>query len=176
MYHFAVPRLGTGDYDSTLREHIHTIDGRRYLRIAQNRTTRWIGEGPTTGTAAANNFNGVGGIPFTQYSPGYPPSPTTQNNSLQDIVLFKFKIRLDPSLTNRELFADLPLAGFGRNASTGGREAGWFTTPNHIGGQYLHANVENHGSLINVIGPVPSPAALPFLALSAAAVTLRRRR
>jgi len=55
---------------SALRGHTNLVSGTSYLRIAQNNTTNWIGNGPTSGTAAANNFNGSTGVTITQANPG----------------------------------------------------------------------------------------------------------
>jgi hypothetical protein len=62
------PWAATGPSTSqTYAVHTHTsLSGGApagyYLRIARNDVTRWMGTGATTGTAAVNNFNGVGGV------------------------------------------------------------------------------------------------------------------
>lgn len=171
MYHFAGP--GFSGINSPLTEHLHTINGRQYLRIAQSRTTNWIGAGPTSGTAAVNNFNGAGGIPLSQLSPGFAQSPITPNFDIEEVVLFKFMITLDPELTDRWLVVDTPAAGC--SLIQGVRSGSWFTTPSLSPSSFLRAPVESWASVINVRGPVPSPAVATVLALSAT-MPVRRRR
>ena len=145
-----------------------------YLRIARNDVTRWMGTGPTSGTGAVNNFNGVGGIACVQKGlPQVGPTDPAFRFGATDVLIFQFA--LDAGLLapgeERTFGVDAPLEGMSRDATTGVRRATWFSS-----------TTDNFGSLtaaVNVTGAsitlVPSPAALGLFTCGGLVMTSRRR-
>jgi hypothetical protein len=145
-----------------------------YLRIARNDITNWAGVGPTSGTAAANNFNGAGGVACVQKGVGNVGSADPAfAYGTQDIVIFQFALDVG-TLTpgeHRNLGVAAPLEGMSRNSTTGERKANWFTSSSDNFGDLEGAVVVNEAH----INLVPSPASLTLLGLANVAFSSRRR-
>ncbi|MBX3382287.1 MAG: PEP-CTERM sorting domain-containing protein [Phycisphaeraceae bacterium] len=152
--------------------HVQNAGGTNYLRIARTTITNWVGQGPTTGTGAANNFNGAGGLATVQKGSGnVGPNDPPFRTGISDIVILKFAVQLSAATDIRTLLVSAPLEGMSRNATTGVREAAWFTsTSDNFGG--IKAAVEVSDASINV---VPAPGALALMGLGGLAVARRRR-
>ncbi|MCX5688965.1 MAG: immunoglobulin domain-containing protein [Planctomycetota bacterium] len=98
-----------------------------YYRLARNDISRWVGVGPTAGTVAINNFNGGGGIAFSQKQipiAGDPPRVA----GTTDLVLMVLALDVGGTTTGSPFSIDLqvPTLGISRNATTGVREALWW--------------------------------------------------
>ncbi len=81
---------------NALRGHSNNVAGVRYMRIAQNNTTNFVGSG-----TGANNVNGAGGVPISQNAPGLAgPAfvPTTT-----DLEVYRFAFVLGASTDTRSL-------------------------------------------------------------------------
>lgn len=154
------------------RGHVQTVSGTQYLRIARTTITNWIGVGATTGSAAANNFNGAGGMPAVQLSQsqatGTQPAFNTQ---ITNVVLAKLAFTLSADTASRILTISAPTAGMSRDATTGVRQAAWFDSASDAFGN-LKAAVQVTDATIEVI---PAPGALGLLGVGGL-VALRRRR
>jgi len=86
---FLSPGISTSN---ALRGHTNNVvSGVRYLRIAQNNVTNWTGVGPTSGSAAVNNFNGAGGVQVGQQTPTLNP---VFDGSTSDVELVRFGLTL----------------------------------------------------------------------------------
>jgi hypothetical protein len=100
-----------------------------YLRIARSDVTRWMGTGPTSGTAAINNFNGAGGVSVVQrpYSSVRPEDPP-YNFTVGDVTILQLSLHVGDNTRGppRVLTWEAPTAGMSRNSTTGAREASWF--------------------------------------------------
>lgn len=168
-----IPFASTGPTSTDpYRGHTQTISGTSYLRIARTVITNWVGDGATTGTAAANNFNGSGGLATVQKSSGnVGANDPAFNPSITNVTLFRFAVTLSSSTAARTLLADAPLAGMNRNATTGARDGSWFLSGADNFGS-IKAPVEVIPASIEVI---PAPGALGLLGLGGA-MALRRRR
>lgn len=155
------------------RGHVQSNAGTNYLRIARTTITNWVGEGATTGTSASNNFNGSGGLANVQKSFGLV-NPTVDppfNSNITNVVLFKFAVTMSGDGAARVLTIGAPTEGMSRNATTGAREAAWFSS-----------NADNFGALkaevavgTATISVVPAPGALALLGLGGLVVGRRRR-
>lgn len=155
------------------RGHVQANAGTNYLRIARTTITNWVGEGATTGTSASNNFNGSGGLACVQKSSGNvnPSIDPPFNANINNVVLFKFAVTMSGDTAARVLTIDAPTAGMSRNATTGAREAAWFSSgADNFGG--IKAAVEVGTASISV---VPAPGALALLGLGGLVVGRRRR-
>ena len=173
------PYAGAGSIsaDASYIVHVHNGTGGappgRYLRIARNDVTRWIGTGPNTiGTAAANNFNGAGGMTIVQKPLGLRmPDDPPFHYATQNIVVLQLGLDIAPTLPGQmlDLSADIPLLAFSRDATTSRVNVGWYRDES-VFMQYTAINVIP--AAIHI--PVPSV----FAAASLAAVPLlgRRRR
>lgn len=154
------------------RGHTQTNASVSYLRIARSTITNWVGAGATTGTTAANNFNGAGGLACVQKAfalvgsadPAFNPATT-------NVVLAKFALTLSADGTARTLVIDAPTDGMSRNATSGAREAAWFSS-----------NTDNFGSIKGAVSVtssslnvVPAPGMLGLMGMGGL-VALRRRR
>ena len=152
--------------------HRQTISNVDYLRVARRSITNWVGVGGTSGTAAANNFNGAGGFACAQKGVSLrTTSDPAFNGGTSDVVLVKLAFTLGAGVNPRALTIDVPQAGILRNQTTGAREASWFSS-----------STDNFGSIktpvqVNVatVTVVPAPASLGVLLLGTAAVMRRRR-
>ncbi|MEY3229914.1 MAG: hypothetical protein RL689_1, partial [Planctomycetota bacterium] len=141
------PFASTGPVASdSYRGHVQTVGGVTYLRIARTTITNWIGQGLTSGTSAANNFNGAGGLAcvqkgFSLVTANDPPF----NPATADIVVAKFGLTISSAIQSRTLVADAPTAGFSRNPTSGAREGSWFAS-----------NTDNFGSIKAAAGVSPA--------------------
>lgn len=146
-----------------------------FFRIAQSTTTRWVGTGPTSGTAAANNFNGAGGVACVQKGASLvnPDVDPAFRSGTEGVVLMVLALNLGGVAAgdSHTILADAPLAGMTRNATTGAREAAWFRTLTDTSGA-VKAAVEVTGGEINII---PAPGALALLGLGGLVAGRRRR-
>lgn len=175
VYPFAATAQGpsAGGFDTTLMTYTTFTSGTRQMRIAQARTNNEIGAGPTTGPFAYNNTNGAGGILCAQ--PAMEQAfDGVRNALLQDIVLFKFAVVVDPTLSERNMRVNTPLGGvskFGQSVAS----AGWFTTAQQSGLDVAYIPVVAREATIQVRGPIPSPGGVGvFVAMGLFAC--RRRR
>ena len=155
-----------------LRGHTQTFAGVRYLRVAQNLTTNWVGvASATTGIPAANNFNGAGGIAIGQAPFGSQTVASPFSFQLQNIEVLRLAITLGADTSLRTLTVDAPQLGLRLNAATGLRQFAWFASQAE--------NVASIQELVVVstaaINVVPTPGALALLGLGGI-VAVRRRR
>ncbi|MBS0197328.1 MAG: hypothetical protein JSR77_11270 [Planctomycetes bacterium] len=133
----------------------------RYLRIARNDITRWPGAGPTTGTLAANNFNGAGGINTAQKSFGnVGPTDPPFVPGFTSIAIMQFGLDIAPGVgapgTVIDIFA--PVESFLRDSTSGARYAQWFSTQSDNSGSIRGTVTVDGASII-----VPAPAAAAVL-------------
>lgn len=163
---------GTRSYH---RGFVHTVGGTSYLRIAQNFVTNWIGVGASSGTGAANNTHGGGGVTIAQGSIGslrptiLPPQVTETTN----LVVFKFGFVLSASTASRDLTISTPPLGIGRStapATYGEPDARWFTLPDQRAPGLYRSDVQVLDSVIHV---VPAPHSL---VVAGVLLFARRRR
>lgn len=175
VFPFASNALGpsAGGFDTTLVPHVGFVGGDRVMRLAQARTTNDIGQGPATGLFAFNNTNGAGGVTCAQ-TPSESGSTSPRSSLIADVVLFKFGITIDSSLTDRLLPVQLPLAGISK-FGTASACAGWFTTADQTAAGVAYVPVYTRDGLITVRGSVPGPGA-PACLIAAGAIAARRRR
>ncbi|MBS0197119.1 MAG: hypothetical protein JSR77_10205 [Planctomycetes bacterium] len=117
------------------RNHTHVIRGTPYLRLARVAITNWVGEGPTSGTNAFNNFNGSGGIASSQkaWSNVGVRDPIFSTATGQ-VPLLKLGLNIAGGV-GRTLVIDAPQEGMTRNSITGAREAAWFANQTDNFGQ-----------------------------------------
>lgn len=154
---------------NALRGHTNNVAGVTYLRIAQNNTTNWVGVGPTTGTAAANNFNGAGGI-----ATGQKPGPLVGGTDpafvqdTTDVEVIRFGLTIGGA--DRTLVVDAPQAGIG--LFNGIRRFSWFSSTADFAGSSVYGGVEVITAAINV---VPTPGALALLGMGGLMAGRRRR-
>lgn len=154
------------------RGHTQANAGVNYLRIARTTITNWVGAGATTGTTAANNFNGAGGLACVQKSASLVGTADPAfNPSISNIVLAKFALTLSADGAARTLVIDAPTDGMSRNATSGAREAAWFSSNTDSFGSIKGAVSVTSASL-NV---VPAPGMLGLMGMGGL-VALRRRR
>jgi len=154
-----------------LRGHTQTIAGVRYLRVAQNLTTNWVGVGATSGIGAANNFNSAGGVAISQVPFGNQTVAAPFNTQLVDIEVLRLAITLGADTSLRTMEVDAPLLGLRLNAATGLRQFAWFRTQTENVAS-LQTSIITTTAFINV---VPTPGALALLGLGGI-VAVRRRR
>ena len=154
---------------NALRGHTNNVSGVTYLRIAQNNTTNWVGVGPTTGTAAANNFNGAGGI-----ATGQKPGPLVGDtdpafvNDTTDVEVIRFGLTIGGA--DRTLIVDAPQSGIG--LFNGVRRFAWFSSTADFSGSAVYGAVVVTSAAINV---VPTPGALALLGMGGLMAGRRRR-
>lgn len=154
------------------RGHVQTVSGTQYLRIARTTITNWVGAGATTGSLAANNFNGAGGLPAVQLSQSLATGTQPAfNANTSNVVLAKFAFTLSAETASRTLSVSAPTDGMSRNTTTGVRQAAWFETSADTSGA-IKAEVQVNGASIEVI---PAPGVLGLLG-AGGLVALRRRR
>lgn len=176
IYPFAANSLGAspGGFDTSLSTHVSTVNGDRQMRIAQARTTNPIGMGPTSGTFAFNNTNGAGGIVCSQ-----PPSeivfPGLRSTLNTDIVLFKFALAVDPSLTERNMSIALPLDGVSK-FGTARACAGWFTDANQSAANVAYVEAYSRAATLLVRGAVPGVGGWTVGMAAVGVLGTRRRR
>lgn len=146
-----------------------------FYRIARNDISRWMGTGATTGAAAVNNFNGAGGVAAVQKGSGLVgPNDPAFNGSIEGVILMQIAIDVAAvgSGESHTIDLDVPLAGLGgRNATTGLREASWFT-----GASDSFGNIKGVVSVgMGQINIIPAPGALALLGLGGIVAGRRRR-
>lgn len=154
------------------RGHVQTVSGTQFLRIARTTITNWVGQGLTSGTSAANNFNGAGGLVTVQK--GFSLVTATDpafNPAIANVVLAKFSLTLSNDGAARTLVISAPTEGMSRNSTTGAREASWFAS-----------NTDNFGSIKAAVSVadasltvVPAPGALALLGMGGLLAARRRR-
>ena len=168
-----IPFASTGATTSDpYRGHVQSVSGTQYLRIARTTITNWVGQGLTSGTSAANNFNGAGGLALVQK--GFSLVTTADpafNPAISNVVLAKFSLTLSNDGAARTLVISAPTEGMSRNATTGAREASWFSS-----------NTDNFGSIKAAVSVadasltvVPAPGALALLGMGGLLAARRRR-
>jgi len=168
-----IPFASTGATTSDpYRGHVQTASGTQFLRIARTTITNWVGQGLTSGTSAANNFNGAGGLACVQK--GFSLVTATDpafNPAIANVVLAKFSLTLSNDGAARTLVISAPTEGMSRNATTGAREASWFSS-----------NTDNFGSIKAAVSVadasltvVPAPGALALLGMGGLMAARRRR-
>ncbi|MBS0196425.1 MAG: hypothetical protein JSR77_06680 [Planctomycetes bacterium] len=149
--------------------------GSNYLRIARNDITRWVGQGPTTGSAAANNFNGAGGVACVQRSSGNvaPTDPPFQSGTTEiNILQIAVSIVGIPADTVRGILLSAPPEGMSRNASSGAREASWFRDGADNSGAIKGAVLVDGAFIFET----PTPGSALLMGVWSASLIRRRQR
>lgn len=146
---------------------VQSISGTTYLRIAQQYGSDWIGQGL--------NVSGDRGVPISQLSSiGRTTSDPAFNNSLTNIVVFKFNITLSTTAVARTMTVDIPPGGFGNlNTTTGVREVRWYASMSEPTGSIRGGAAVTQATITEVI---PAPGAAALLGLGGLAAARRRRR
>jgi hypothetical protein len=150
------------------------IQGDRIARLAQVRTTNDIGQGPQSGSLAFNNTNGAGGIVCSQ-APAEAGETGPHSAATAGLILFKFGVVVDPSLTDRLLHVELPAGGISRFGQAG-PVAGWFATPDQAAAAVSYVPVVSRGGTITVRGAIPAPGSAFAAGVVGVLVAARRRR
>jgi uncharacterized protein (TIGR03382 family) len=169
-----IPFASTGATTSDpYRGHTQTVSGTNFLRIARTTITNWVGQGLTSGTSAANNFNGAGGLACVQkaFSLVVPGTDPAFNSAISNVVIAKFSMTLGGDAAARVLTVSAPTDGMSRNTTTGAREASWFTSNSDNFGA-LKGTVQVADATLTI---VPAPGAMALLGMGGL-VALRRRR
>lgn len=161
---------------NALRGHTNNvINGVRYLRIAQNNATNWVGVGPTSGSARANNFSGSGGVQLNQRAPNLPPEiPNTPvfDGRLEDVEVIRFGITIGTEI-GRTMEVTTPAAGILLTEATGNTRAfSWYDRPTALPNQFVYGAVTVVPASIVV---VPSPGVGAVAAMGLVVVASRRR-
>ncbi|MFA6044445.1 MAG: PEP-CTERM sorting domain-containing protein [Phycisphaerales bacterium] len=170
---FAATAYTTSTY---LRGFTGTGSASGLMRIGRADVTNWIGEGPTSGTGAANNWNGGGGVAVGQISEVFRVSTDPAfDTRTQSIVVFKFGFTVSSSTAERVLGITTPAAGIGRvtnpGPSYGQQNAEWYvnsndTTPSIFG------DVDVIGASVRA---VPGPGVLGLVGMGILGFCRRRR-
>ncbi|MEY3231103.1 MAG: hypothetical protein RL689_1192, partial [Planctomycetota bacterium] len=173
LYGRIIPFAATGPTSSDpYRGHLQANASVNYLRIARTTITNWIGVGPTTGTVAANNFNGAGGLACVQKGFGtLVPTDPAPNTSVNGVVLVKFAMTLSPDASARQLQITAPIEGMSRNATTGAREASWYASNTDSLGSVKSSVVVEPAVVEICQPPVAAVQPLPVLAHAGANAT-----
>ncbi|MBI1189720.1 MAG: PEP-CTERM sorting domain-containing protein [Tepidisphaera sp.] len=173
---FGANAIGTSTY---LRGHVGTGTAAGMLRIAQANVTNWVGVGATSGSTAANNWNGNGGVSVAQVAPGtrLPTDPAYNGNN--DVVVFKFGFVLGSDTAARTLTIDTPATGLGHETNTttgqyGSLYAAWFTSSTAAQGFRYYNDIGTNAASVSV-QVVPAPASLALLGLGGLVAGRRRR-
>lgn len=159
-----------------LRGFSHTVSGVNYLRIAQANITNWIGVGATSGSAAANNWSGGGGVSIAQISnPNRLSTDPVFNANTSNVVVFKFGIRVPVGNFPGTITISTPAEGIGRVTSAGSlygtQNARWFASASEVSSS-LVGGVEVVDGTIAIL---PAPGAVGVFGVAVLAA-LRRRR
>ena len=145
-----------------------------YLRIARNDITRWMGTGPTSGTAAVNNFNGAGGIACVQKSQGNVGSADpAYEPRITNVAIFQIALTVGGVADGTTHIIDLlaPTDGMSRNTTTGDRQASWFSGGGDNSGSLKGTVLVDPGT----ITITPAPGAITLFACGVFAAARRRR-
>ncbi len=172
------PFAGTGPSTSqSYVVHTHTAGSGgapagTFYRIARNDVTRWMGTGPTSGTASVNNFNGAGGVATVQKLAGrVPADPAISFDLAPEILRLAIDVRGVGSGLSHEIAFGAPTNGMSRNSANGNREASWIRDSADTSGA-IKGIVEVDGATIRI---VPAPGSLALLGLGGLVVGRRRR-
>ncbi len=156
-----IPFASTGATTSDpYRGHTQLFSGVNYLRVARTTITNWVGQGFTSGTSAANNFNGAGGLACVQkgFSLVTTADPTF-NPAIGNVVLARFAVTLSSDQSPRTLVFSAPTVGMTRNATTGAREASWFASnTDNFGSIRAAVQVTDASVTVGCVGIVSQPA------------------
>lgn len=157
---------------NALRGHTNSVSGVTYLRVAQNNTTNWVGVGPTSGTASANNFNGAGGIATGQKPASLVVAGTDPafDADTTDVEVLRLAITVGGA-AQRTLVVDAPQLGIGRDSVSGLRRFSWFSSLNDNSGSSVFGEVLVQTASITV----PTPGALALLGMGGLVAGRRRR-
>ncbi|MFA6044443.1 MAG: hypothetical protein WC718_05615 [Phycisphaerales bacterium] len=160
-----------------LRGHLGSGTAAGLLRIARADVTNWIGEGPTSGALAANNWNGGGGVNIGQIAnPSRISSDPAFDASTDRVLVFGFAVQLDATPGSRTLDISTPAGGIGRVSTAGPtygeQNARWFASTTEVSSS-LRGGVEVIDAHINVI---PAPGAVALASLGGLLVLRRRSR
>lgn len=159
------------------RGHVHIRPEGTFLRIARNDITNWIGVGASSGSGAANNTSGVGGVGLAQGDIGVgrdtrlPP----ENTSASNVVVFKFGFVLSSASTPRVLTVTTPPLGIGRSTLSsdyGAPNIRWYGSANHSFPGAYRSDAYVVDSTISV---VPAPATVAGWSVLFAGAIHRRR-
>lgn len=159
---------------NALRGHTNLVSGVSYLRVAQASATNWVGTGPTTGSDAANNFNGVLGLALGQR----PPTISGQIDptfvvATTDVEVVRLAVRLN-AFGERTLVVDAPIAGFSPGSVESDlRGVAWYTSLQSSGapGSLTWGSVSVTTATIRV----PTTGTLALLGLGGVLAGRRRR-
>jgi hypothetical protein len=173
------PFAGTGPSTSqSYVVHTHTAGSGgapegNFYRIARNDVTRWMGTGPTNGTAAVNNFNGAGGVSSVQRLAGRTPSDPAVSYDLEPVLLqmgivFESNVAMD----TRVVGIGAPVEGMSRSPTTGVRQASWVRDLLDTTG-LIKGNVIVDGAEIMIL---PAPGVAGVIMFAAGMVGMVRRR
>jgi hypothetical protein len=160
-----------------LRGHVGTGTAAGLLRIARNDVTNWIGVGATSGAAAANNWNGGGGVSIAQIAnPSRIATDPPFNNGTSNVVVFKFGYTLSSSSAPRTMNITTPAAGIGKvttaGTAYGQQNCRWFANEQEVSSS-LQGAANVMGA--DVIIDIPAPASLALVGLGGLIAARRRR-
>lgn len=147
------------------RGHLHVNPngtGRTYMRIARNDVTNWIGVGASSGSGAANNTSGAGGVTVAQgtLGAGRPTNFPPQNNSLTDLVVFKFGFVIDPASGQRDLTIAAPIGPYD-NPVIGPHtfrqpDTRWYSAPDQTAPGLYRTDVLSLDAAVHIVPSAPS--------------------
>lgn len=161
-------------FNNALRGHTNLVAGTNYLRVAQANATNWVGVGPTSGTDAANNFNGVSGLALGQRPPTLSGQPEpTFVAATTDVEVVRLAVRLN-AFGERTIVVDAPIEGFSAAAVDSDlRGVAWYTSLQSTGapGSLTWGSVSVTTATIRV----PTAGTLALLGLGGAFAGRRRR-
>ncbi|CAG1005012.1 hypothetical protein PHYC_03190 [Phycisphaerales bacterium] len=150
--------------------------GRTYLRIARADVTNWIGIGASSGSGAANNTSGAGGVTIAQgtLGAGRPTNLPPQNNSLSNLIVFKFGFVIDPDSGPRDLTIAAPIGPYD-NPVIGPHtfrqpDTRWYNAPDQTAPGLHRTDVLSLDAMVHI---APTP---PALAASLVCIVLATRR
>ena len=142
-----------------------------YFRIARNDITRWAGLGPTTGTAALNNFNGAGGVVVAQLQRPTPSDPPRIAGTSELLVMvLKLNVGLG-AWDSPSIVATVPREGVSRFATTGERVGSWWANTTENAPSIRAGFVVQEATVY-----LPAPGSITALGFIVAATTRRRQR
>jgi len=143
-----------------------------FYRIARNDVTRWVGTGATSGTSAVNNFNGAGGVVAGQKQvPGSADPARVAGHENLLLAVLAMDTGSVPAGVTHTILAQAPTAGMSRNATTGVREASWYSSASDLVGTIKGAVSVTPAQVVIC----PAPGALALLGLGGLVAGRRRR-